>query len=359
MLSAVIGRCEMEQKSSGKSLSEVMRGVKEIPFKPRPLGGRVSTSLGFAVDVLPMLLDTQRSTACRFYPYPGCFRPVTFPSLDGTPIAGELALHSDGRARPGLIFCHGVFGSKNQNYVRSVAVKAFRAWDFNVLSLDTRGFGESRYLSDAMVTGGWKEGEDIIAAARFLGSFSQVTTVGVSGYSMGAASSMVAAGMDGGEYITGGVLAWNGTSDTRSIISHISKFPMPWQPFFIIYPIFKACLLLKLRGWDGYSDVTSFPAMFSAACDNYYCIDEDEAYRKASPASYVSSIMIPTVHIHAVDDPIVPVSHAEENEEKAQGNPNFDVWILKRGGHCAFPAVDKSWYEGVLRGFFDAWAERR
>jgi len=345
------------QVDNDRSLSEVMQTLKEIPFKPRPFGGRVSTSIGFTPDVFPMLLDTQPQTACKLYPYPSCFRKVTFPSLDGTPLAGMLALHEDSKPRPGLVFCHGVFGSKNHHYIRSMTVKAFRDWDYNVLSLDTRGFGESRYLSDAMITGGWKEGEDVAAAARFLDSFSLVTTVGLSGWSMGAASSMIAAGLDGGEHVTGGVLAWNGTSDARSIISHISKFPMPWQPFFLMYPVFKACLVLKLRGWEGYASGGDFPTMFSAACD-YYGVDKDETYLKASPASYVAGIRIPTVHIHAKDDPIVPVEHAEKNLEKSQGNPHFDAWILKRGGHCAFMAVDNCWYERVLREFFDAWADR-
>lgn len=348
----------MQQAGEGRSLSEVMRDVKCIPFEPRPLGGRTSTSLCFAVDVLPMFLDTKRRTAGFLYPYPRFFRPVVFPSLDGVPLAGELALHHDGGRRPGLVFCHGVFGSKNQNYIRSVAVKAFRDWGYNVLALDTRGFGESRRLSGAMVTGGWKEGEDVVGAARFLGAFSQVTTVGVSGYSMGAAAAMIAAGLDGGEHITGGVMAWNGTSDTRFMIAHISKFPMPWQPFFTMYPIFKACLVLKLRDWEGYTGVNDFRAMFSAAC-GYYGIDEDEAYHRASPGSYVSGIHIPTVHVHAGDDPIVPVGQAEENKRKAEGNPHFDTWILKRGGHCAFAGVDAEWYERVLREFFGAWADRR
>jgi uncharacterized protein len=348
----------MEQQHNGKSLSEVMRSLREIPYNPKPLGGRTSTSLGFAVDVLPMFLDTHPKTACMLYPYPRFFRPVTFASLDGTPLAGQLALHTDGKARPGLVFCHGVFGSKNQIYIRNIAVKAFRDWDYDVLTLDTRGFGESRYLSDAMVTGGLKEGEDVVSAARFLNTFSQVTTVGVSGYSMGAAAAMIAAGLDGGEYVTGGVLAWNGTSDTRSIINHISKFPMPWQPFFIMYPVFKACLVLKLHGWEGYSGVNDFPKMFTAACEDCYNLDEDDAYRRASPGSYVSSIRIPTVHIHAKDDPVVPVKHAEMNLEKAKGNPSFVVWILKRGGHCAFGAVDRNWYERVLQDFFAAWADR-
>jgi predicted alpha/beta-fold hydrolase len=347
----------MAQKDNGKSLSEVMRSLKKIPFEPKPFGGRLSTSIGFTADVLPMLLDTQPATACKLYPYPRTFHPVVFASLDGTPLAGVLALHKDGKPRPGIVFCHGVFGSKNNNYVRSVAVKAFRDWDYNVLALDTRGFGESRYLSNAMVTGGWKEGEDLFAAARFLNTYAAVTTVGVCGYSMGAAAAMIAAGMDGGEFITGGVLAWNGTSDARSIISHIAKFPMPWQPFFLMYPLFKACLVLKLHGWDGYGGSEDFPGMFSSACEDY-CVNEDDTYLKSSPASYVANIHIPTVHIHAKDDPIVPVSQAEENREKAKGNPYFEVWILDRGGHCAFMAVDRKWYERVLREFFDTWAKR-
>ena len=184
-----------------------------------------------------------------------------------------------------------------------------------------------------------------------------MTTVGVSGYSMGAAASMIAAGMDGGEFITGGVLAWNGTADARSMISHISKFPTPLQPFFLMYPVFQTCLVLKLRGWEGYSHIGDFTGMFTAACEAYDT-DEDETYRKASPSSYVAGIRIPTVHIHAKDDPIVPVEQAELNQQAAGNNPHFKVWILKRGGHCACKTVDNYWYERVLQEFFAAWAER-
>lgn len=348
----------MNSSNSDKTLSDVMRDLKAIPFKPKPFEGRTSTALGFTVDVLPMLLDTRRRTAGRLYPYPRSFRSVTFASLDGTPLAGRLALHNDGRARPGLVFCHGLLGSKNQNYIRGVAIKAFRDWDYNVLTLDTRGFGESRCLSEALPTGGWKEAEDIIGAARLLGSFSSVTSVGVSGYSMGAAGTMIAAGLDGGEYITGGAMAWNGTSEIIRMIEHISKVPMPWQPFMIAYPVFQTCLLLKLNDWEGYSHIKDFNGVFAAACDDYYRLPRDEVYRRSSPGNYVENIKIPTVHVHAKDDPIVPVREAEENMERGKDNPNFDVWILRRGGHCAFAAVDKAWYHQVLKDFFGAWASR-
>lgn len=343
------------ETAPGKTLAEVMAKLRAIPFKSRlPLGGRVSTAVGFTPDVLPLLLDSRRKTACVLYPYPSCFKPVLFSSLDGTPIAGRLALHGDGKARPGLVFCHGVFGSKNESYIRSVSLKAFRTWDFNVLSLDLRGFGQSARFSEALPTGGWKEGEDIIAAARFLSSFTEVTTVGVSGYSMGAGSTLVASGMDGGESITGGALAWNGYHDTRRMIEFISKIPMPWQPYAIAYPIFKACFELKVRDF-GFKEVKDFVALIRLSGE-HYGMSEEEVYSLASPMNYLAKINSPTVHIHAEDDPIVPLFEAEENLKSAQSNSNLDVWILPKGGHCAFAAVDPRWYENVLRTFFDSWA---
>jgi predicted alpha/beta-fold hydrolase len=347
----------VDSSDSGKNMTDVMLDLKAIPFNPRPLGGRTSTALVGLLDVLPMVLDTQRKTAGRIYPYPDPFRSVTFPSLDGTPLAGRLALHGDGKPRPGIVFCHGLLGNKNQTLVRNVAVKAFRDWDFNVLALDLRIFGESRLLSEALPTGGWKEAEDIIGAARLLGSFSEVTTVGVSGYSMGAGSTMVAAGMDGGEFITGGAIAWNGFSDTRRMVEHISKAPMPWEPFSVAYPLFQALFLLKRHDLGKeYAHIKNFGQIYSHACTHQYCLTEDEVYRRSSPKNYLDKVRIPTLHVHAVDDPIVPVLEAEDNARVAKDNPNVEVWILKRGGHCAWAFVDKAWYGRVMRDFFNAWA---
>lgn len=340
---------------SEKSLGDILRELKRLPFKPRPLGGRASTILGFAPDALPMLLDTRKKTACLLYPYPRGWKKVEFTSRDGTPLAGMLALHGDGRPRPGIVFCHGIFGSKNQNYIRGVAIKAFRDWGYNVLAMDLRGHGESQRLSDAFLTGGWKEAEDIIGAARHLASYSRVTTVGVSGYSLGATSAMIAAALDGGEHITGGVLAWNGFADQERMISYVDRLPLPWQPFFLIWPVFKGCTVLKARGLG--ADFRTFRQAFAYACEHRYRLSEEEIYRRSSPKNHVAAIEVPTLHVHAADDPVIPLLEAEENRETAAGNPRFQVWVLERGGHCAFSMVDKGWYHRVLQDFFGFWAE--
>ena len=345
------------ETTPNRELSEIMVELKAIPFKNRlPFGGRVSTAVGFTPDVLPLLLDSRRSTAGLLYPYPPSFKPVLFSSLDGTPLVGRVALHGDGQARPGLVFCHGVFGSKNESYIRSVSLKAFRKWGFNVLAVDLRGFGRSARFSMALPTGGWKEGEDIMAAARYLGSFAEVTTVGVSGYSMGAGSTLVACGVDQGEFITGGALAWSGFADTRRMIDFISKIPMPWEPYALAYPIFRTCFELKVRDF-GFRGLKGFGDLIRLSGE-LYGVSEDELYRRASPMNHLEGIRTPTIHIHAQDDPVVPVLEAEDNLAQAASNPNFEVWITPKGGHCAFFASDGKWYENVLRTFFDAWAER-
>ena len=49
------------------------------------------------------------------------------------------------------------------DYVREIAVRAFYDWGFNVAAVDLRSFGLTDMMSDAPSTGGWKEGEDIVA----------------------------------------------------------------------------------------------------------------------------------------------------------------------------------------------------
>ncbi len=342
--------------ASGETLPDVMAELKRIPFKNRlPLGGRVSTVLGFAPDGGLLLLDSRKSTAGIIYPYPPSFKPVRFSSLDGTPLVGRLGIHRDDRPRPGLVFCHGLFGSKNESYILIAALKAHHRWGYNVLTLDLRGFGRSARYSDALPTGTWKEGEDLIAAARYLGSLDQVTTVGVCGYSLGAGSTLSAVGMDGGEHITGGAIAWSGFADVRRMMEHISQVPLPWEPYMVAWPLFRTCLALKANDFG--LRVNSFAEVMAVAAERYG-VSVDELFRLSSPKTHLAGIRTPTLHIHAQDDPVVPVREAEDNLAEAASLPYFDVWIVPKGGHITFRAVDPHWYWGVMRTFFDNWAER-
>ena len=84
-------------------------------------------------------------------------------SADGERIAATVAMHD--APAPGLIVVHGLFSTRRFDYVRETAVRAFFEWGFNVAAVDLRSFGLTGLMNEAPSTGGWKEGEDLIAVA--------------------------------------------------------------------------------------------------------------------------------------------------------------------------------------------------
>ncbi len=223
---------------AGKSVREMGEMLREIPFRPRrPY--LLALADAYAPDFSRISMDLAGSRPEGPHPYPDIFEKVVFPSLDDTPLVGVLGLHRDGVRRPGVVFCHGFHGSKNKNYIMEAALKAFSEWDYNVLALDLRDFGESRDLSHAPSTGGWKEGQDVLGACRFLGQKDEVTSVAAVGYSLGASAVLNAAHQDElYSYITGGVLAWSGFASMEAIMSRFSRRPPLSDPFFPYYAVF-------------------------------------------------------------------------------------------------------------------------
>ncbi len=195
-------------------MAEIVERLKSVPFRPlKPETLGVARAVACS-SFLP-LMNALRATAGRVYPYPAEFEEVVFESLDGTPLVGALGIHPEGEKRPGIVISHGFMGSKNDHYVIDVALKAFAGWGFNVMAVDLRNFGRSQELSHSPTAAGWKEGEDIIAAARYLYETGCTTTVGATGFSMGAGSVIRAAYLARDyPYLTGGAIAWNGYSDS-------------------------------------------------------------------------------------------------------------------------------------------------
>ncbi|MDI6874424.1 MAG: alpha/beta fold hydrolase [Actinomycetota bacterium] len=355
---------------SVKSMVEIGERLREIPFVPRrprllaladaysPDFTRIST------DILGAMPDGTR-------PYPENFEKVVFPSLDDTPLVGILGLHRDGRRRPGVVFCHGFHGSKNKNYIMEAALKAFSEWDYNVLALDLRDFGESRDLSHAPSTGGWKEGQDILGACRFLGGMEEVTSVGAVGYSLGASAVLNAAYQnDLYSYITGGIIAWSGFASMEAIVSRFSRRPPVNDPFFPYYAAF--IFLTEIRRLEmlrrGKEEIVAtlgdrpfspdFRRYVREVVAPHYGKSEEAIYALSSPRNFVDRIEHPVLIVHAEDDPVCPVEEMEELRRAGRGNPNLDIWVLPTGSHCAFMGFDEDWYWAVMRGFLDYWAER-
>ena len=114
--------------------------------------------------------------------------------------------------------------------------------------------------------------------------------------------------------------------------------------------------LAKRRLLEGLVDLRqvrrsrSFPEFDGAATAPLHGFaDAEDYYERSSSARYLAAITVPTLLIHALDDPFLPA--AAIPRAAVAGNPSLRAEFTPRGGHVGF--VAGSPWAPVF------WAERR
>lgn len=340
-----------------RSVADVMAELLRFPHRPLRLSPRLAFFRENGADGLGMLFSTKPAVPGLPHLYPSTFRPRLFTGADGVQLSGLQAMHA--KPGPALIICHGFLTHKNFEYIRTMARKAYRDWGFHVVTFDLRSFGQSAWTTSAPSTSGYKEGQDVVEIARDLKAHPLVTSVGVLGYSLGGCTALNAA-RESSEApdtpIDGGVLTVSAPTEMRRAISYVSKRPPFSHPYFGLWVLFQMAfhsglrnngLDRSLREWGDIVRDQSLP---------YYNVDEETFYERASAARFVHRITTPVLALHARDDFLVPVDHAEALEAAAIDVPNVHVWTVDRGAHCSFNAIDRRWYMSVVRRWFEYWA---
>ena len=206
-------------------------------------------------DISSFVLAQQREAANLGYAYPAQFSDHVLQGADDEHIAATVGLQEAPR-RPGLIVVHGLFSSRRFDYVRQIAVHAYYEWGFNVLALDLRSFGLTNLTSQAPTTVGWKEGEDVVAAGRYLKQLG-ATTVGALGISLGGSAVLGAChAEDADETLDGGILAVSPPADVKAMAKRLSRRLPLSHPAYAINRGFWAMLTSRIReaGWEGIED---------------------------------------------------------------------------------------------------------
>jgi predicted alpha/beta-fold hydrolase len=339
-----------------RTMEALWADLQAIPSKLHPVP-RAELRKGLA-DLSSFVFAQHRGIAGIAYAYPAQFFDHVFEGADGVPIAATVATH-EGGGRPGLIVVHGLFSSRRFEYVRDIAVTAFYEWGFNVAVIDLRGFGLTEQISPAPSTGGWKEGSDIVAAARMLKSFGS-TTVGALGISLGGSSVLNASFAPGAEEaLDGGIIAISGPADPRRAAERLSR-KVSWKhPAYPLNAGFRAMLISRVRGSRWPVQIENLVDAVDHLAAPYYGLSADELWEKAAARNGIAGTKVPLLILHPEDDKIIPVDHAHELAEAAAGNDNVRVWILPGGAHGATDAIDRDWTFAVYRTFFERWAEYR
>ncbi len=104
-------------------------------------------------------------------------------------------------------------------------------------------------------------------------------------------------------------------------------------------------LYKKVSRWPG--SIREFDDVVTAR----YCGFEsaDDYYHRAAAARVIDKIAVPTLILHAEDDPFI--RFLPETRARMEANPNVTLLETSHGGHCAFLAQPN--------GYDGRWAERQ
>jgi uncharacterized protein len=240
-----------------------------------------------------------------------------------------------------LIIVHGLEGSSKSQYVIGTGSRAW-AQGWNVVRMNIRGCGGTEHLSATLYHSGLSR--DIEKLVMEMVTTDGLERVALAGFSMGANQVLRAVGQ-WGTGIPPAVIAAATVSPSCDLAISSDQIHKPantlYEHWFLVslrrsflrkcalWPVqYDPALLKKVHSVRDFDEHITARYMGFTGADDYY--------DKASSSHVLEKIAIPTLVIHADDDPFVVIS--AESQRKLQENPNITFLHTKHGGHCAFIA---------------------
>jgi hypothetical protein len=281
------------------------------------------------------------------------------------PLASGGALHGhawwhDGipRRRPVAIVVHGVGGSSNSRYVVRAAVSMYRI-GWHVVRLNLRGAGNSIPDAPNLYHAGLTE--DLRVAIESVAGRPLADGVALIGVSLGGHVVLRLAGELGGRDAgpLRAAVSISAPLDLSQVTRAIERFrSLPYhryvlknlvrqgQAFALAHPEragYDGASLLRLRSIRAYDGHVIAPMHGFASAEDYYA--------RVSAGPLVEAIRLPTLLIHAEDDPMVPASSVRPWLSKAA--PCLEQAWTRQGGHVG-------WFAGMSESLWvDTWALKR
>ncbi|HSQ22935.1 MAG TPA: alpha/beta fold hydrolase [Pyrinomonadaceae bacterium] len=240
----------------------------------------------------------------------------------------------------------------------STADKAFRA-GFNVVRVNVRNCGGTEHLSPSLYHGGLTH--DARVVIEELIHTDHLPRLFVAGFSLGGNMVLKLAGEYGenppDEVL--GICAISPSVDLRASTLHMAQ-----RRNWIYHQDFLRRLKNRIRrkrklfpdlydtsGLSNIRSIEEFDDRFVAPAFGF--ADARDYYAKASSLPLIRHIRVPTLIIHAEDDPFIPF--APLRDPSLAANPYVLLIAPERGGHVAFlsanPGEDRFWAENRLVDF--------
>jgi predicted alpha/beta-fold hydrolase len=253
-----------------------------------------------------------------------------------------------------VIIVHGLEGSSESQYMLGIAAKGLAA-GMNVVRMNQRNCGGTDDLSATLYHSG--RSQDIAAVARNLLYQDRISRFALAGFSMGGNLVLKLAGEWGREAppqfraVVAVCPSMNLAASADALhlrANRLYEYYFMWQlrrrlrAKARLFP--KAFDAARLRGVTTLRD-------FDDKITAYYCGFEgaSDYYERSAAANVIDRIAVPTLILHAANDPFIRI--LPETRRRILSNPNIIFVETEDGGHCSFLAKPD--------GDDGRWAERR
>lgn len=280
--------------------------------------------------------------------------PRYFDTHPGVRVLAHCSWQQDRRACPTLVLLHGMEGSTESRYMLGTAEKALGA-GFNAIRVNTRNCGGTEHLTTTLYHAGLTE--DLRQIIDELVNRDGLGDLFIAGFSLGGNVVVKLAGEYGSEAPEQlrGVIAVSPSIDLDASADAIELRSNLIYNMRFVWSLRtrmrrKARLFperydeSRLRGvWSirKFDDIYTAPHSGFGNVANYY--------KSASGLQFVKRITVPTLLVHAQDDPFIPFESFRHPDIVA--NPNVILLAPEQGGHVGFISADR---DGEDR----FWAER-
>jgi hypothetical protein len=283
----------------------------------------------------------------------------------GTQLLARCHWQREPRRSPTLALVHGLEGSSESGYIRTLAAQGFTA-GFNVLRINQRNCGGTERLTATLYNSGLSA--DFRAVLLELIERDRLKRIFFAGYSMGGNLILKMAGELGAAAPRElrGICAVCPTLDLAACVDAIER-PENWLYQFRFVRDLKSRMRRKAKLFPGQFELNSlsrvrtlreFDDAITAPCSGYR--SATDYYERASAMRVVHRIAVPTLILTSKDDPVVPFESFGASE--IAGNPQIRVAATEFGGHCAFISrtngPERFWAEARVLEFCTAHAQK-
>ncbi|HEV7796697.1 MAG TPA: alpha/beta fold hydrolase [Pyrinomonadaceae bacterium] len=330
-------------------LANVAQAFANTPFKPHPV------------------FRNGHAQTIAAYLWPRRFRFASerdqerlFEVAPGVKILAHCRWQTNPSEHPTIVVWHGVEGSTSSSYMQAMAEKGFHS-GFNIVRVNFRNCGGTEHLTSTIYHGGLSS--DLDAVVRQLLEKDHLTRLFLVGFSLGGNLVLKLAGEygDNAPREIVGVCAVSPSVDLNAAADLIMKRSnWIYQQDFVrrlkkririnhkLYPE-----LYDISGLRSVNTLRGFDDRFTSVAHGF--IDAADYYYRSSSTRVIDHIRIPTLIIHAQDDPFIPF--APLREPAIADNPYLLLIGPKEGGHVAFISsnhngdTDRFWAENRVMEF--------